>query len=77
MMRSSFDKALRTIATLALCVIAIQLIPIARNAQNKIVCAEGQAIGEFGWLPKNFKKLNLKEGSYIRIFCSYYRGFEY
>tara|TARA_B100000579_G_C22177054_1_gene552355 strand:+ start:218 stop:451 length:234 start_codon:yes stop_codon:yes gene_type:complete len=39
-MEISLDKALKTVATLALCVIAVQLIPISKVADVKAKCLE-------------------------------------
>ena len=46
-MESSFQKALLTVATLALCVIAVQLIPISRDSKYKFICAEATAKGTY------------------------------
>tara|TARA_B100000700_G_scaffold307645_1_gene384347 strand:- start:364 stop:597 length:234 start_codon:yes stop_codon:yes gene_type:complete len=39
-MEVSLDKALKTLATLSLCVIAVQLIPISKVADVKAKCLE-------------------------------------
>ena len=39
-MEISLDKALKTVATLALCVIAVQIIPISQVQKAKLLCAE-------------------------------------
>ena len=44
-MKTSLEKALLTVSTLALCLIAIQLIPVSRKADHQIICAESQKRG--------------------------------
>ena len=44
-MQSSFSKALLTLSTLALCVIAIQLIPFSRNQKIIGICHSLKGLG--------------------------------
>ncbi|WP_320667419.1 hypothetical protein [Prochlorococcus sp. MIT 1307] len=43
-MGSNLDKALKTVATLALCVIAVQLIPISKRHQLEYLCSVNNSI---------------------------------
>ena len=54
-MEISLDKALKTVATLALCVIAVQIIPISRNYELKNLCVEADGLFNSDGL-KNQKK---------------------
>ena len=58
-MEISLDKALKTVATLALCVIAVQIIPFSRYQELKNLCVEASA---GSWATK--EKMRLKK---IRI----------
>ncbi len=66
-MEVSFDKAIKTVATLALCVIAVQLIPITRVQKSKLLCAEYYSAEKV--VPKNVigsPEFNLEMANVIR-----------
>ena len=45
-MENSLDKALKTVATLALCVIAVQLIPFSKRMRLEHLCTVVNSIEE-------------------------------
>ena len=70
-MGDSLQKALLTVSTLSLCVIAVQLIPISRVANYKLICAEAVIDrGDKNWDWKVSEKLGGNSSGSASLFCS-------
>tara|TARA_B100000700_G_C14887408_1_gene781071 strand:+ start:55 stop:327 length:273 start_codon:yes stop_codon:yes gene_type:complete len=62
-MKTSFDKALLTVSTLALCVIAVELIPFSRNQKLIGICNSLKGYGrdlELGYKHYSKQEMELK-----------------
>ena len=69
-MQSSFVKALLTVSTLALCVIAVELIPFSRNQKIIGICNSLKGIGrdlELGYKDYSEKEMKFKIEKMKRI----------